>query len=158
MNIYYITFGCKVNLYETENMKQRFSERGHCAVPSETEADAFLINSCTVTEGSDKKLKKEIRRLKRSYPEAAIILTGCFPQAFADKAAELYEADIVAGTKDRAALPDLLSRFINDRQRIVSVQSYERNEAFESMANTGYDSNTRAFVKIQDGCNMFCSY
>ena len=158
MNIYYITFGCKVNLYETENMKQRFSERGHSAVPSETEADAFLINSCTVTEGSDKKLKKEIRRLKRSYPEAAIILTGCFPQAFADKAAELYEADIVAGTKDRAALPDMLSRFLEDRQRIVNVQSYQRNEAFESMANTGYDSNTRAFVKIQDGCNMFCSY
>lgn len=158
MNIYFITFGCKVNLYETENMKQSLSEHGHQAVSSESEADAFVINSCTVTEDSDKKLKKKIRQLKRSYPEAVIVLTGCFPQAFADKAAELYEADIVTGTKNRAALPDLLSQFSENRQRTLSVLPYSRNETFESMANTGYDSNTRAFVKIQDGCNMFCSY
>lgn len=158
MNIYFITFGCKVNLYETENMKQNLSDHGHRAVSSESEADAFVINSCTVTEDSDKKLKKKIRQLKRSYPEAVIILTGCFPQAFADKAAELHEADIVTGTKNRAALPELLSRFSENRQRALSVLPYSRNETFESMANTGYDSNTRAFVKIQDGCNMFCSY
>lgn len=158
MNIYFITFGCKVNLYETENMKQNLSEHGHRAVSSESEADAFVINSCTVTEDSDKKLKKKIRQLKRSYPEAVIVLTGCFPQAFAANAAELYEADIVTGTKNRAALPDLLSRFSENRQRTLSVLPYSRNERFESMANTGYDSNTRAFVKIQDGCNMFCSY
>lgn len=158
MNIYFITFGCKVNLYETENMKQNLSEHGHRAVSSESEADAFVINSCTVTEDSDKKLKKKIRQLKRSYPEAVIVLTGCFPQAFADKAAELYEADIVTGTKNRAALSDLLSRFSENRQRAVNILTYSRNETFESMANTGYDSNTRAFVKIQDGCNMFCSY
>lgn len=158
MNIYFITFGCKVNLYETENMKQNLSDHGHRAVSSESEADAFVINSCTVTEDSDKKLKKKIRQLKRSYPEAVIILTGCFPQAFADKAAELHEADIVTGTKKRAALPELLSRFSENRQRAVNILPYNRNETFESMANTGYDSNTRAFVKIQDGCNMFCSY
>lgn len=158
MNIYFITFGCKVNLYETENMKQNLSDHGHRAVLSESEAEAFVINSCTVTEDSDKKLKKKIRQLKRSYPEAVIVLTGCFPQAFADKAAELYEADIVTGTKNRAALPELLSRFSENRQRAVNILPYSRNEAFESMANTGYDSNTRAFVKIQDGCNMFCSY
>lgn len=158
MNIYFITFGCKVNLYETENMKQNLSEHGHRTVSSESEADAFVINSCTVTEDSDKKLKKKIRQLKRSYPEAVIVLTGCFPQAFADKAAELYDADIVTGTKDRAALPELLSQFSKNRQRTLSVLPYSRNETFESMANTGYDSNTRAFVKIQDGCNMFCSY
>ena len=158
MKIYFITFGCKVNLYETENIKQSFSAHGYDTAASEAEADAFLINSCTVTESSDKKLRKEIRRLKRTYPEAAVILTGCFPQAFADKAAGLSEADIVTGTKDRAALPDLFSRFLEDRRRTLSVLPYQRNEAFESMANTGYDFNTRAFVKIQDGCNMFCSY
>lgn len=158
MKIYFITFGCKVNLYETENIKQSFSAHGYDTAASEAEADAFLINSCTVTESSDKKLRKEIRRLKRTYPEATVILTGCFPQAFTDKAAELSEADIVTGTKDRAALPDLFSRFLEDRRRTLSVLPYQRNEAFESMANTGYDFNTRAFVKIQDGCNMFCSY
>lgn len=158
MKIYFISFGCKVNLYETENMKQNLSKHGHCTVSSESEADAFVINSCTVTEDSDKKLKKKIRQLKRSYPEAIIVLTGCFPQAFTDEAAKLYEADIVTGTKNRAVLPDLLSRFSENRQRTVNIQPYLRNETFESMTNTGYDFNTRAFVKIQDGCNMFCSY
>ena len=158
MKIYFISFGCKVNLYETENMKQNLSKHGHCTVSSESEADAFVINSCTVTEDSDKKLKKKIRQLKRSYPEAIIVLTGCFPQAFTDEAAKLYEADIVTGTKNRAALPELLSRFSENRQRTVNIQPYLRNETFESMTNTGYDFNTRAFVKIQDGCNMFCSY
>lgn len=158
MKIYFITFGCKVNLYETENIKQNFSAHGYGTASSESEADAFLINSCTVTESSDKKLKKEIRRIKRTYPEAVVILTGCFPQAFAEKAAELSEADIVTGTKDRAALPDLFSRFLEDSQRTLSVQPYQRNESFEPMTNTSYDFNTRAFVKIQDGCNMFCSY
>lgn len=158
MKIYFITFGCKVNLYETENIKQSFSAHGYGTASSESEADAFLINSCTVTESSDKKLKKEIRRIKRTYPETIIILTGCFPQAFTEKAKELSEADIVTGTKDRAALPDLFSRFLEYRQRTLSVQPYQRNESFEPMTNTGYDFNTRAFVKIQDGCNMFCSY
>lgn len=158
MKIYFISFGCKVNLYETENMKQNLSKHGHCTVSSESEADAFVINSCTVTEDSDKKLKKKIRQLKRSYPEAIIVLTGCFPQAFTDEAAKLYEADIVTGTKNRAVLPDLLSRFSENRRRTVNIQPYLRNETFESMTNTGYDFNTRAFVKIQDGCNMFCSY
>lgn len=137
MKIYFITFGCKVNLYETENIKQNFSACGYDTAATEAEADAFLINSCTVTESSDKKLKKEIRRLKRTYPEAAVILTGCFPQAFADKAEELSEADIVTGTKYRAALPDLFSRFLEDRRRMLSVIPYHRNESFENMANTG---------------------
>ena len=92
------------------------------------------------------------------YPDTIVILTGCFPQAFADKAAALSGADIVTGTKDRAALPDLFSRFLEDRRQMLSVIPYQRNESFENMANTGYDFNTRAFVKIQDGCNMFCSY
>ncbi len=158
MNIYFITFGCKVNLYETENMKQNFSERGYAVSQTEEEADVFVINSCTVTETGDKKLKKEIRRLKRTYPHSIIALTGCFPQAFAEEAAELYEADIVVGTKNRNALPDVVSEFIAERKRLVKVIEYEKNEAFEPMCNKSYENNTRAFVKIQDGCGMFCTY
>ena len=158
MNIYFLTFGCKVNLYETENLKQLFSENGYVISRCETDADIFIINSCTVTGTGDKKLKKEIRRLKRTYPESVIVLTGCFPQAFADEAEKIIEADIVTGTKDRTSLPKLVSDFISERNRIFNVCEYSRHEQFEHMANKNYENNTRAFVKIQDGCGMFCTY
>lgn len=158
MNIYFITFGCKVNLYESENMKQNFIKYGYTISKEENEADIFLINSCTVTGTGDKKLKKEIRRLKRTYPESIIVLTGCFPQAFADEAANIDDVDIVTGTKNRSILPELVNEYISKRDKIYCVSQYSRKEEFESMSNVGYENNTRAFVKIQDGCNMFCTY
>lgn len=158
MNIHFLTFGCKVNLYETENMKQLFSESGYTITENEDNADIFIINSCTVTGTGDKKLKKEIRRLKRNYPESVIVLTGCFPQAFQAEAREISEADIITGTKNRTSLPKLVSDFICERNRIISVCEYSRHEQFEQMTNKKYVNNTRAFVKIQDGCGMFCTY
>lgn len=158
MKIYFLTFGCKVNLYETENMKQLFSESGHSVCSSEEEADAFVINSCTVTGTGDKKLKKEIRRLRRNYPQSVIILTGCFPQAFKSEADMITEADIITGTKNRAELPKLLEDHISQKHRITNVCEYGRNEQFEQMSNKSFENNTRAFVKIQDGCGMFCTY
>ncbi len=158
MNVYFLTFGCKVNLYETENMKQLFSEAGYTVSAEETSADIFMVNSCTVTGTGDKKLKKELRRLRRSYPNSVIVLTGCFPQAFSEEAEKIPEADIVTGTKNRAELPSLVESFIREKSRIVSVCPYTRKEKFEDMCNTRYENNTRAFLKIQDGCGMFCTY
>lgn len=158
MNIYFITFGCKVNFYETENMKQSFSESGFSVSNAESGADIFVVNSCTVTGTGDKKLKKELRRLRRSYPTSVIVLTGCFPQAFTEEAEKISEADIVTGTKKRAELPKLVERFISEKSRVVNVCPYTRDEKFEDMRNSGYENNTRAFLKIQDGCGMFCSY
>ncbi len=158
MNIYFITFGCKVNLCETENMKRLFSERGYTISKAEETADIFVINSCTVTETGDKKLKKEIRRLRRTYPGSVIALTGCFPQAFAEEAAALHEADIVVGTKNRNALPDIVSEYLSDGRRTVKVLPYTSNEPFETLLCGNFENNTRAFVKIQDGCGMFCTY
>ncbi|MBQ5317615.1 MAG: tRNA (N(6)-L-threonylcarbamoyladenosine(37)-C(2))-methylthiotransferase MtaB [Oscillospiraceae bacterium] len=158
MNIYFITFGCKVNLYESENMKQNFVNHGYTLSKVENEADIFVINSCTVTGTGDKKLKKEIRRLKRIYPDSLIVLTGCFPQAFSAEAEQIDGVDIVTGTKNRNILPELVSEYITKRDKICCVSKYTRNETFEFMSNLGYENNTRAFVKIQDGCNMFCTY
>ena len=158
MNVYFLTFGCKVNLYETENMKQLFSEHGYTVSVDETGADIFIVNSCTVTGTGDKKLKKELRRLRRYYPTSVIVLTGCFPQAFAEEAEKIPEADIVTGTKNRADLPRLIESFIKEKSRIVNVCPYTRDEKFEEMRNSGYENNTRAFLKIQDGCGMFCTY
>ncbi len=158
MNVYFFTFGCKVNLYETENMKQRFSEAGFDISAEESAADIFVINSCTVTETGDKKMKKELRRLKRTYPDSIIVLTGCFPQAFGAEAEKLGEADIITGTKNRGKLPEMVSDYMKSRKRTVEICEYSRNETFESCSNKGYENNTRGFMKIQDGCGMFCTY
>ncbi len=158
MNIYFFTFGCKVNLYETENMKELFSDAGYTISDKESEANIFIINSCTVTETGDKKMKKELRRLKRTYPQSIIVLTGCFPQAFREEAENIAEADIITGTMDRKRLPDMVSGYIAERKRIVSVCEYTRSEAFEQCSNRSFENNTRAFIKIQDGCGMFCTY
>ncbi|MGN0586205.1 MAG: tRNA (N(6)-L-threonylcarbamoyladenosine(37)-C(2))-methylthiotransferase MtaB, partial [Oscillospiraceae bacterium] len=158
MNIHFITFGCKVNLYETENMKQQFKKLGYTVSERERGCDIYVVNSCTVTETGDKKFFKELRRLRRENPDAVIAVTGCYPQAFSDEAALLPEADIVTGTKTRAALPSLIEEYIADRNKRFDVVPYCGGDSFEDMCNTGYENNTRGFVKIQDGCNMFCSY
>ena len=158
MNIYFITFGCKVNLCETENMKRLFYDNGFSVSSDEKTADIYVINSCTVTGTGDKKLKKEIRRLRRTYPSSIIVLTGCFPQAFTKEAEKLTEADIVTGTKNRSVLPCLVSEYVNKKRRIINICEYTRSEQFEEIQTGNYENNTRAFLKIQDGCGMFCTY
>lgn len=158
MYIHFKTFGCKVNLYETENMKQNFSSKGFTVTDNENESDIFVINTCTVTETGDKKVFKELRRLRREYPNSIIAVTGCYPQAFPREAADIKEADIIVGTKNRNALPDIITEYIENRTKKVDICDYSSNDVFEDMCNLGYEKNTRAFVKIQDGCNMFCTY
>lgn len=158
MYIHFKTFGCKVNLYETENMKQNFSGKGFTVTDNEYESDIFVINTCTVTETGDKKVFKELRRLRREYPDSIIAVTGCYPQAFPNEAADITEADIVVGTKNRNALPDIINEYLESRKRTVDICDYTSNDVFEDMCNAGYENNTRAFIKIQDGCNMFCTY
>ena len=158
MKIHFITFGCKVNHYETENMKQSFMADGFEVSDTPSECDIYVLNSCTVTETGDKKLLKEIRKLRRINPNAIIALTGCFPQAFKDDAEKIPDVDIIMGTKNRDGLLELIKLHIEDKKKYVKICSFTRNESFENMQNTDYTNNTRAFVKIQDGCNMFCSY
>ncbi len=158
MNIHFITFGCKVNIYETENMKQDFRRHGYTVSENEEEADIFIVNTCTVTETGDKKVFKELRRLRREHPEAVIAVTGCFPQAFPDEAEKVHEADIILGTKNRRLLPLIMEEYLQSGNRRIEISGYSRKEPFEYMCNEGYTNNTRAFIKIQDGCNMFCSY
>lgn len=158
MKVHFITFGCKVNLYETENMKQRFTDVGYEVLSSEKDCDIYVVNSCTVTGEGDKKLFKELRRLRRENPTAIIVLTGCFPQAFENEAAALSEVDIITGTKNRGRLTEIISEYISERYKRVEICGYDQGDKFEDMCNTGYTDNTRAFIKIQDGCNMFCSY
>ncbi|MBP3268546.1 MAG: tRNA (N(6)-L-threonylcarbamoyladenosine(37)-C(2))-methylthiotransferase MtaB [Ruminococcus sp.] len=156
--VFFITFGCKVNHYETECMKSLVRECGFEILRSQEGADAVVINSCTVTSSGDSRVLAALRKARAALPDAVIALTGCYPQASPDEAAKLTDADIIAGTKDRSGIPALVEECLADRHRIVSISPYIKGEPFEPIVCSRFDDNTRAFVKIQDGCDQFCSY
>ncbi|HEX3037682.1 MAG TPA: tRNA (N(6)-L-threonylcarbamoyladenosine(37)-C(2))-methylthiotransferase MtaB [Oscillospiraceae bacterium] len=158
MKVSVITLGCKVNQYESQAMLGQLTSAGFTACEAEDNADVVLINSCTVTATSDHKVRQTLHRAKRQNPDAVIVLTGCMPQAFPELATDLTDADIVLGNSNRASLlPDILN-YLSTRQRIIDIVPHESGNKFESMAVSNFFDRTRAFVKIEDGCNRFCSY
>lgn len=157
MKAAFYTLGCKVNQYETQIMEQAFSDAGFEIVDPESNADVYVINSCTVTGTGDKKSRQMLRHFRRKNPNAVIALTGCYPQAFPDEAAALLEADVLTGSADRSqVLPAVLDAL--DGKRVVHITPHEKLEEFEPMQASGMLDRTRAFVKIQDGCDNSCSY
>lgn len=154
---YYISFGCKVNLYETECIRSLLCDNGISLAKSEPEADIFVINSCTVTSSGDKKLRQTLHGIKRDYPNALTVLTGCYPQAFPDEA-KLLGADITVGSKNKTDISRLIKEFTDKKERLFDIPDISASSSFEPMSVGGFEEKTRAFVKIQDGCNRFCSY
>ncbi len=154
--IRFITLGCKVNSYETQAMTELFEQHGY-TLTGDVSADVTVINSCTVTSTGDKKVRHTISRAKRDNPEGVVVLTGCFASAYPDKA-ELLGADIVSGVRDRAKLPSLVAAFKSGGERIVHIPPHEKDELFEELSVSRFDSRTRAVVKIEDGCDRFCAY
>ena len=160
MNIYYLAFGCKFSGYEIQNLAERFAADGHQKTDSLALADVCIINSCTVTAQADTKLHHFIKRAARENPRCLIVLTGCFPQAFPEKAAELTECAIICGTKDKTRIPELVYKHLagNADNRLVNIRPRGECRSFEPMSNTRAEGKTRAYIKIQDGCDSFCSY
>ena len=160
MKIAFYTFGCKVNQYETQALRQQFAARGWEVLEFSHDApwDAVVVNSCTVTAEGDRKTRQLLRRLRRERPEGAICLTGCFPQAFPQEAAALLEADVVTGSRNRRRLAEALDRFLATGERLVEISPHQRGEDFETMQAEDFGRRTRAFVKIEDGCENYCAY
>lgn len=158
MKIFYYTFGCKVNQYETENIKQAFEKKGFETVFKIADAEVCVVNTCTVTANADSKCRQFIHRIKKENPGSVIILTGCFPQAFEEEAKAMTECDIITGSSDKTAIPALLEEFLESGQRIVKITPHKKGEDFEKMTNSEVVSKTRAYIKIQDGCDRYCSY
>ena len=156
--IFFITFGCKVSQYETECIKNCFIKENFILSETEDNADVFVVNSCTVTGSGDSKSLYAVRKLRRNHPDAVIVLTGCLPQASPETAEKCTEADIITGTKEREKLPGLVLRVLENRSHIVEIPEYTVNDVFEDMSDGSLSGRTRAFLKIQDGCNCFCSY
>lgn len=158
MKVKFYTLGCKVNQYETEAMREVLAAQGFPPAEEDEPAGVVVVNSCTVTAQSDQKARQALRRLKRQNPGAVAVLTGCWPQAFPAQAAEFAEADIVLGNANRASLGDYLRQFLATGQRVVDVAPHEKGERFEPLRVTGLRGHSRAFLKIEDGCERFCSY
>ena len=158
MKCAFYTLGCKVNQYESNAMAQAMENYGFTCVPSSDEADVYIINSCTVTAESDRKTRQAVRKFKKNHPESIIVLTGCMTQAFPDSASLLPEADIIIGNRNNSKLFAYVMQYINGRERIVDIAPHENTEEFSGDTVSDYADRTRAIVKIEDGCNRFCSY
>ncbi len=159
MKIAFHTLGCKVNQYETQAMKEQFLSRGYELVLDEDFADVYVINTCTVTGLSDKKSRQYIRRVKRINPDSITAVIGCYVQVNAEAACQIEGVDIVAGTNEKTNLPDYIEEFCRNHLKISRIKDYDALLDYEETGIiTSMDSRTRAYIKIQEGCNQFCSY
>lgn len=157
MKFYIFTLGCKVNQYESQIMHEKLCQSGFEYTAEHNSADIVIINTCTVTSASDSKAVKLMHRVKRENPNCVLVLTGCLPQAFPNDE-RFIEADIILGNKSRNIVVPTIQQYLLNHTRINAVVQHETGDKFESMAISAFTERTRAFVKIEDGCNRFCSY
>lgn len=152
------TLGCKVNHYETEAIWQLFKENDYERVDFETNADVFIINTCTVTNTGDKKSRQVIRRAIRKNPDAVVCVTGCYAQTSPAEIMAIPGVDIVVGTQDRHKLISYIENYKQSRQPINGVGNIMKNRKYEELEVPYFTDRTRASLKIQEGCNNFCTF
>ena len=157
MRIAIYTLGCKVNQYETQAMEQELTRRGHEIVPFDGAADAYIVNTCSVTAVSDKKSRQMIRRCRKLNEHAVVAACGCYVQTHSDEAAGLG-LDLIAGTGDRMAFLDLLEQAAREKEPLTLLDDALRRRAFEVLPAGGMAERTRAMLKVEDGCVNFCTY
>ena len=152
--------GCKVNAYETEAMQQQLEERGYEIVPFDQKADVYIINTCSVTNIADRKSRQMLHRAKKLNPEAVVVAAGCYVQVASDALKEDDSVDIIVGNNNKARLADILEEYMKDRQGDEGgyVLDIARAREYEELHVSRLGEHTRAFIKVQDGCNQFCSY
>ena len=158
-NISFYTLGCKVNQYETNAMMQKFQEAGYQIVDiNDNISDICVINTCTVTNMSDRKSRHMLRKIKEKNHNAIIIATGCYAQVAKKQLEEMSEVDIVIGNDEKNDIVYFLEEYMKKQQKIVEVQDISKQKEFIDMGQITYTEKTRAVIKVQDGCNQFCSY
>ncbi|MEG0371529.1 MAG: tRNA (N(6)-L-threonylcarbamoyladenosine(37)-C(2))-methylthiotransferase MtaB, partial [Clostridium sp.] len=152
------TLGCRVNVYETESITESFVKSGYEVVDFEDIADVYVINTCTVTNIGDKKSRKMLRKAKKQNPEAIVVAAGCYAQVSPDEILSIEEVDIVVGTSDKSKIVDFVNNYRENKQKKNYVNNIMSIREFEEMEIDEYQDKTRAFLKIQDGCDRYCSY
>ena len=155
----FYTLGCKVNQYETNAMTQKFQEAGYDIVNmNDSIADIYIVNTCTVTNMSDRKSRQVLRRLKDKNKEAIVIAVGCYAQVAKKELEEMSEIDIVLGNEEKKDIVQYVERFIAEKNKLIEIDDISTQREFKDMGQITYTEKTRAVIKIQDGCNQFCSY
>lgn len=158
MKVAFATLGCRVNQYESEAMTEKFLREGYEVVKFEDFADVYVINTCTVTNMGDKKSRQIIGRARRNNEEAIIAVVGCYSQIAPEEVAGIEGVDVVLGTRNKGEIVYWVNRAMDEKRKVVQVSDVLRNNVFEDLKIEEYQDRTRAFLKIQDGCNRFCSY
>lgn len=158
--IAFYTLGCKVNQADTASMENLFLRSGHQLVSFDGEADVYIINTCVVTNTGQRKSRQTIHRAIRKNPNALIVVTGCYPQTAAEEVKAIAGVDMIIGNQDRAQIVQLVEERLAHRQTdtMDAVHKLTASTAFEEMAAGDITDKTRAFLKIQEGCNQFCTY
>ncbi|MDO4173197.1 MAG: tRNA (N(6)-L-threonylcarbamoyladenosine(37)-C(2))-methylthiotransferase MtaB [Eubacteriales bacterium] len=156
MKFCFATLGCKVNQFETQALAQLAQARGHTLV--QTGADVCILNTCTVTSSGDHKNLRALHKMQRDNPDAVTALCGCFAQTEPERAAKLAGVDIVCGTADRAAVLDLCEQAVRSRQPVCTVSDIRTHREFEALPAGILPGHTRALLKVQDGCDNYCTY
>ncbi len=154
----FLTLGCKVNMYDTEAMQELFAKRGYEIVDFEDKADIYIVNTCTVTNLGDKKSRQMLRRAHRTNPDAIVAAAGCYAQVAPETVAKTEGVNIVIGTKDRASVVDIIENYADKTKVLNAVTDIKTERTFEPLEISRLKDRTRAYVKIQEGCNRYCSY
>lgn len=153
----FYTLGCKVNQYESEAMSELLQNDGYEIVDFEDFADVYIINTCTVTGMSDRKSRQIIRRAKKKNPDSVVVVAGCYSQVSPDEVSKIDGVNLILGTKNRNQIARFLKDITNSNQ-CSYVCDISKNHVFEDMTISSYSERTRAFIKVQEGCNQFCTY
>lgn len=159
----FCTLGCKVNQYETNAMIEQFMEKGYEIVEFEEKADVYIINTCTVTNMADRKSRQMLRRVKEMNEEALVIACGCYAQVAKEELEKIPEIDLIYGTNEKNKMAEYVEEYINSvedkrkqKKEVVTDVMYQKE--FLDFGTTSYTEKTRAVIKVQDGCDRFCSY
>ena len=157
MKVAIYTLGCKVNQYETQAMEQTLRAKGHQVVEFSNEADAYVVNTCSVTAVSDQKSRQVIHRVQKQHPAAVVAVCGCYPQTHPEDVRKLG-ADLIAGTGDREGFVSLLEEAAAGKKNLEAIDKSFERRGFEVLPAGGMEGRTRAMLKIEDGCVNFCTY
>ena len=156
--VIFITLGCKVNQYESNAMAEQFIEHGYELVENQEIADICIVNTCTVTNMSDRKSRQMLRRVKEINPNAVIVACGCYAQVAKDELEKMEEIDLVLGNNEKKNIIEYIEKFIAENRKIEQIQDVMKTNEFVDFGDVTFTEKTRAVIKVQDGCDRFCAY
>lgn len=154
----FITLGCKVNQYETNAMAQQFLQKGYEIIEATEKADIYIVNTCTVTNMSDRKSRQMLRRVKEQNCEAMVVACGCYVQVAKEEVEKIQEIDLVLGNNEKKEIVEIIEKYKEENDRHDKIEDVMKQKEYVELGEITYTEKTRAVIKVQDGCDRFCSY